>query len=64
MTGSVRLHIVLNNLKIKVISKSVDLPNVPEEGYRQSHSALKSFAFFSESRVAESSSVNGRSVGG
>ena len=33
--GGVRLQIVLNNLKINVMSKSLDLPYTPGDGYRQ-----------------------------
>ncbi|RMX54041.1 hypothetical protein pdam_00013701, partial [Pocillopora damicornis] len=47
VTGAVRPHIVLSNRKRRVISKSVDFPYIPGEGYRQSICGLVSFAALS-----------------
>ena len=64
VTGGVRPHIVLSNRKRRVISQSVDFPNIPGEGYRQSHCGLVSFAALSSFFVAGFWSIVDRLLGG
>ena len=47
MRGGICGHIVRNNLKVKRISKSLDLPYTPGEGYKQFHSGMVSLALLS-----------------
>ena len=62
--GGARLHIVRSNLKVKVMSKSVDFPYTPGDGYKQCHSCRLSLAPFSCVSTVGSLSVMGREVGG
>ena len=63
VTGRVRLHIVQSSLKVKVMSKSVDLPHTPGDGYKLFHSGLVILAFLSCVCFVGSLSFMGRLVG-
>ena len=63
MGGGVKLHIVLSSLKIKLISKSLDLPYTPGEGYKHFLSGMVSLALLSCLSTEGSLSVVGRLAG-
>ena len=63
VAGGVRLHIVRSSLKVKVMSKSVDLPYTPGEGHKQFHSLLVSLALLRSVCTAGLLSVMGRLAG-
>ena len=58
--GRVKLHIVLSSLKIKLLSKLLDFPYTPGEGYKLFHSGLVSLASLSCLSTEGSLSVVGR----
>ena len=45
--GGDNLHIVRNNLEVKLMSKSLHLPYTPGEGYKQFLSGMVSLALLS-----------------
>ena len=63
VAGGVRLHIVRSSLKVKVMSKSADLPYTPGDGYKQFHSILVNFALLKSVCTARLLSIVGRLAG-
>ena len=61
--GGFNFHIVRNNLKVKLMSKSLDLPYTPGEGYKQFQSGLVSLAVLSFLSTEGSLRVVGRLAG-
>ena len=63
VAGGVRLQIVRSSLNVRVMSKSVDLPYNPGDGYKQFHSGLVSLALFNSVFTAGLPRVVGRLAG-
>ena len=63
VAGGVRLQIVRRSLNVRVMSKSVDLPYNPGDGYKQLHSGLEILEFFRSVFIVGLLSVEGNVAG-